>query len=131
MHGLNNKRKFTEEALKYISTIAGGDLRYAYNILETSSLSFLKDHLIDIDDIKELNYIPNSHSDLNDDQHYDTVSALQKSIRGSQVDAAIFLPELVLSNLLHMLGCFLHSRMLFLLLVQLILILVIKLNRQL
>lgn len=98
-NGLNNKRKFTEEALKYISTIAGGDLRYAYNILETSSLSFLKDHLIDIDDIKELNYIPNSHSDLNDDQHYDTVSALQKSIRGSQVDAAIFyLAKLLESN---------------------------------
>lgn len=87
--GLDNKRSYTKEALEYIATIAGGDLRYAYNILEASALSYLKDHTITLEDIKTMNYLPNSHSDLNDDQHYDTVSALQKSIRGSQVDAAI------------------------------------------
>lgn len=88
-NGLDNRRQFNDEALKLIAQIAGGDLRYAYNILEAAALSFLKNHLITEEDIKEMNYLPNSHADLNDDEHYDTVSAFQKSIRGSQVDAAL------------------------------------------
>ena len=31
--GLGNKRKFTDEALEYLSKISGGDLRFAYNQL--------------------------------------------------------------------------------------------------
>lgn len=41
-NGLNNSRSFSDEALNYISKIAGGDLRYGYNILESASLSYTK-----------------------------------------------------------------------------------------
>ena len=88
--GLNNKYKFTKEALEIIAKTSGGDLRYAYNILEATSLSFLEEHEITKEDVMSLNRIPNFYADKNEDEHYDSVSAFQKSIRGSEVDAAIY-----------------------------------------
>lgn len=88
--GLNSTREFSLDALKYIADISSGDLRFAYNQLEAIALSYLKDHLINLDDAKEVASIPNYFSDRDGDEHYNTVSALQKSIRGSQVDAALY-----------------------------------------
>ena len=88
--GLNGSRKFSEEAIDYLANISAGDLRFAYNQLEAIALSFTKTHLITLDDVKNIANVPNYYADLNEDEHYDTVSALQKSIRGSQVDAAIY-----------------------------------------
>ncbi len=88
--GLGNKRKFTDEALEYLSKISGGDLRFAYNQLEATGFSYPSSHLIDIDDVKSVVSIPNYLSDKDDDEHYNTVSAFQKSIRGSEIDAAIY-----------------------------------------
>lgn len=89
-NGLDSTRTFTDDALKLIANLSGGDLRFAYNLMETLALSFLKDHPITEDDVKSIRAVPNFLSDKNDDEHYDTVSGLQKSIRGSQVDAALF-----------------------------------------
>ncbi len=88
--GLNNSRKFSDDAIDYLASISAGDLRFAYNQLEAITLSFTKDHLITLQDAKDIANVPNYYADLNEDEHYDTVSALQKSIRGSQVDAAIY-----------------------------------------
>lgn len=88
--GLNGSRKFSDEAIDYLANISAGDLRFAYNQLEAIALSFTKTHLITLDDVKNIANVPNYYADLNEDEHYDTVSALQKSIRGSQVDAAIY-----------------------------------------
>ena len=97
--GLNNSRQFDEEALKVIARTSGGDLRYAYNLLEATSLSFSKDHLITVEDVLSINSIPNFYADKDENEHYDTVSAFQKSIRGSQVDAALYyLGKLIESN---------------------------------
>lgn len=97
-NGLNNSRSFSDEALNYISKIAGGDLRYGYNILESASLSYTKNHLITEEDINSLNFSSNTLMDKDEDEHYDTVSALQKSIRGSDVDAAILYLGKMLSS---------------------------------
>lgn len=88
--GLNNSRNFSNEALNLIAKASGGDLRYAYNMLESTALTFSRDHLITKEDVQDLGSIPNFLSDENGSEHYDTVSAFQKSIRGSQVDAAIY-----------------------------------------
>lgn len=88
--GLNNKKKFDPDALSYLANISGGDMRFAYNQLEAISLSFPSSHEITKEDISELGIAPNYLSDLDGDEHYDTVSALQKSIRGSEVDAALY-----------------------------------------
>ena len=77
-----------DDSLKYIATLSGGDMRYALNLLEISYYSS-KDHLVNINHIKEINSKPNIYIDMNEDGHYDMLSALQKSIRGSDVDASI------------------------------------------
>ena len=88
--GLDSLRTFDDNALKIIANQSGGDLRYAYNFLEAASLSFSKTHTITKDDITSISAIPNFYGDKNGDAHYDNVSAFQKSIRGSQIDAAIY-----------------------------------------
>ncbi|MCI1735506.1 MAG: AAA family ATPase [Bacilli bacterium] len=88
--GLDKKRQFEDGVFTYLAKIAGGDLRFAYNQLEAIALSYPSDHLITVAEAKEIATAPNYLADLNGDEHYDTVSALQKSIRGSEVDAAIY-----------------------------------------
>ncbi|MEG2322263.1 MAG: replication-associated recombination protein A [Bacilli bacterium] len=80
--------KIDNQAIKYIVKLSGGDLRYAYNILEMTY--YMANHTVTIDDIKNINSKPVFFSDKNDDAHYDVLSAFQKSIRGSDVNAAIY-----------------------------------------
>lgn len=88
--GLKGRRSFEENGLVYLSKISGGDLRFAYNQLEAISVSYPASHLITVEDVKSVVTIPNYLSDKDEDEHYDTVSAFQKSIRGSEIDAAIY-----------------------------------------
>ena len=76
------------DTLKYIASLSSGDLRYAYNILEVAFYTS-KDKTINIDDIKVISNKPNVFYDKNQDGHYDVLSAFQKSIRGSDVDASL------------------------------------------
>ncbi len=88
--GLDNRKKFSMDALTYLAKISSGDMRFAYNQLEAIALSYSKDHLITLEDAQEIANTPNYLADKDEDNHYDTVSAFQKSIRGSEVDAAIY-----------------------------------------
>lgn len=87
--GLNNKLKISEEALNYIAKQSNGDFRYALNYLEISSINY-KNKEVTLDDVKEIIRVPNSSIDDSDDGHYDAVSAMQKSIRGGDVNAALY-----------------------------------------
>lgn len=80
--------KIKTDALKYIATLAGGDMRFAYNLLEISYYS-TSDYNITIDVIKSINSKPVFFHDKNEDGHYDVISAFQKSIRGSDVNASL------------------------------------------
>lgn len=77
-----------KDSVKYISTVASGDLRYAYNLLELAYYSS-NDKVINIERLKELVNKPNFFHDKDSDGYYDSISAFQKSIRGSDVDAAL------------------------------------------
>ncbi len=88
--GLQGTRTFDDEGIEYLAKISGGDLRFAYNQLEAISLSYSKDHVITLDDCKEVAPYSNYYADQDEDEHYNTVSALQKSIRGSDPDAAVY-----------------------------------------
>lgn len=88
-NGLNNKIQIDDEGLEYIAKLTGGDLRYAYNFLEVVEMS-IKKTSINLDDLKAVLKVPNFQMDKDEDQHYDSVSALQKSIRGSDVDASLY-----------------------------------------
>ncbi len=80
--------KITEEALSYISNLASGDLRFALNLLEVCYYS-TEDKKITLDLVKTINSKPVFFHDANEDGHYDVLSAFQKSIRGSDVDASL------------------------------------------
>lgn len=81
--------KIDEESIKYIAKCSGGDLRYAYNLLELAYYS-TNDQIINIELLKKINNKPTSFYDNNEDGHYDVISAFQKSIRGSDVNAALY-----------------------------------------
>ena len=81
--------KIDEESINYIAKCSGGDLRYAYNLLELAYYS-TNDQIININLLKKINNKPTSFYDNNEDGHYDVISAFQKSIRGSDVNAALY-----------------------------------------
>ena len=76
-----------DESIDYIATLASGDMRFALNLLEVAYYS--SDKKITIDEIKKINNKPVFFHDKDGDGHYDVLSALQKSIRGSDVDASL------------------------------------------
>lgn len=80
--------KIDSEATNLIASLSSGDLRYAYNLLEVAYF-FNKDHIVNTDVIKDINSKPIFFHDNNEDGHYDVISALQKSIRGSDVNASL------------------------------------------
>ena len=86
-----------EDAKNYIATLSNGDLRFAYNFLEVA-YACSKD-IITIETLKTINDKPSIVIDKNDDGYYDTISALQKSIRGSDVNAALhYLAKLIVAD---------------------------------
>ena len=88
-NGLNNKISIDDESLMFISKNSGGDFRYALNCLEILSIANNTTN-IDLEYTKKILKTSNLQSDKNEDSHYDSVSALQKSIRGSDVQAALY-----------------------------------------
>lgn len=90
--------KIDNNTLKYIASLAKNDLRYAYNLLEVSYF-FNKDHIVTIDTIKSINSKEVFVSGADTSNHYDNLSALQKSIRGSDVNASLhYLARLIISE---------------------------------
>lgn len=79
----------SDEALEYIGEISQGDYRKAYNILELAINSQVKKvRVISSEYIESLGQ-SNMRADSSGDEFYNLLSALQKSIRGSDPDAAI------------------------------------------
>lgn len=77
-----------DEAIEFIANLSSGDLRYAYNMLEVAYYS-ATNHTINKDFLKTINNKPSFFHDKNEDGYYDVLSAFQKSIRGSDVNAAL------------------------------------------
>lgn len=92
----------SEDSLKLLAQISGGDGRNALNILEIAVLSSeSKDDEIVIreEDIKNSVIRPIISYDKNSDEHYDTISAFIKSMRGSDPDAALlYLTKMILAG---------------------------------
>ena len=81
--------KIDDNCLNIISSSSNGDVRSALNLLEMAYYSST-DHIITEDVLKSINAKPIIYIDKNDDNYYNSISALQKSIRGSDVDAAVY-----------------------------------------
>lgn len=89
IQGLNNNFKIDELVFNKIAKISCGDIRYAYNCLEICSVISNNNH-ITIEDFENANFNTNHQFDKGEDQYYDTLSGLQKSIRGSDVNGAMY-----------------------------------------
>ncbi len=82
-----------EEVPHLIGTFAGGDVRKAMNICElcvTAATPSEEGHLITARTVKQLTGNSALRYDRTGDEHYDCISAFQKSMRGSDVDAALY-----------------------------------------
>jgi putative ATPase len=84
----------SEEALHHLVTISNGDARVALNALEMAAFATLPDkdgsRSIDLSAIEEALQHRALLYDKSGDQHYDLISALHKSLRGSDPDAALY-----------------------------------------
>ena len=87
--GLNNSCTISDEALSLIAEVANGDIRFALNVLELSSF-ICQNNKIEVEDVREQCKVANQRTFASEDGHYDLLSALQKSIRGSDVNGALY-----------------------------------------
>lgn len=77
-----------DDAYVAMAKISSGDFRNAINLLDIAT-SCSSDNHVTLELLKTINSKPVFFHDKNEDGHYDVLSAFQKSIRGSDVDAAM------------------------------------------
>ncbi len=81
----NAEKTVTDELCDYISPCSRGDVRHSIVLFENAYHA--ADQALSREDVDSFD---TSVSGFNDDTHYDLLSCLQKSIRGSDPDAAVF-----------------------------------------
>jgi len=88
------KITLSEETLHHLVTMSNGDARVALSALEMAAFATLADsegqRLIDLPAVEEALQHRALLYDKSGDQHYDLISALHKSLRGSDPDAALY-----------------------------------------
>lgn len=89
--GLNGAVTITAEARAHLLRLAGGDARRALTALEAAAGAVTADGAseITLPDLERAIDTAAVRYDRDGDQHYDVISAFIKSIRGSDVDAAL------------------------------------------
>ncbi len=84
--GLNGSVTVTEQAMEHLVRLCGGDARRALTALEAAAGL---GGTIDVEEVERAVQQAMVRYDRAGDQHYDVISAFIKSIRGSDVDAAL------------------------------------------
>lgn len=79
-----------QKVLVDLAGLSDGDLRRALNALEVIALSLDEGASITEDDISIFAQERRIRYDADEDEHYDTISAYIKSVRGSDPDAAMY-----------------------------------------
>lgn len=102
VHALKNKENglgymkivLSDDAMAHLCRVAAGDVRKALNALELAVMTADKNDqgeiIIDLEVAQECIQTKALQYDKKGDNHYDTISAFIKSIRGSDPDAALF-----------------------------------------
>jgi putative ATPase len=98
-NGLGNlKKKIDKEAKELLIRLSGGDARIMLNALEIAANSY-KDTTITPEIVKEVFQTKSAGLyDKKADEHYNIISAFIKSMRGSDVDAALYYMMRMLEN---------------------------------
>ncbi|MCZ7541268.1 MAG: AAA family ATPase [Anaerolineae bacterium] len=86
--------RLTDEAAQHLARVAGGDARSALNALELAAKTTPPGPggaiLVDLEVAEESIQRRAVRYDKSGDEHYDTISAFIKSVRGSDPDAALY-----------------------------------------
>jgi len=85
----DEKLTLDPDALDLLVNLANGDARFALNTLELASVGAI-DRVIGREQVFEATSQRAGSYDRAGDAHFDTISALHKSIRGSDPDAALY-----------------------------------------
>ena len=85
---INKDFSLTTDAIDYIATCANGEGRSTINMVEAIYFASPNKE-ITVDEVKDIIMKPSLDYDKNGDGYYDTLSGLHKSIRGSDVNAAM------------------------------------------
>src|SRR6185436_3352275 len=88
--GLAGKARLSQEAEDGLVAVSNGDARVALNALELANDATGGDREITLADIREALQRRSLLYDRAGDQHYDTISAFIKSVRGSDPDASLY-----------------------------------------
>ena len=88
--GLAGRARLAPEAEDALVAVSNGDARVALNALELAFDATGGDREISLDDVREALQRRSLLYDRAGDQHYDTISAFIKSVRGSDPDAALY-----------------------------------------
>ncbi len=92
----NDNKRVDDGILKSIAYACAGDVRMCIGVLENAF--YISDREITEDNLRALLPAVVGHFDRDGDVHYDHLSCLQKSIRGSDPDAAIFYLAKILAS---------------------------------
>jgi putative ATPase len=88
--GLGGRARLAKEAEDGLVAVSNGDARVALNALELAADATGGDREITLEDIREAMQRRSLLYDRAGDQHYDTISAFIKSVRGSDPDASLY-----------------------------------------
>ena len=91
-----DNKSVDNDCLLHIASVCGGDVRMAMGVLENAF--YISGEQISEKEISDLLPSLAGHYDRGGDVHYDLLSCLQKSIRGSDPDAAIFYLAKILAS---------------------------------
>ncbi|MGB3307537.1 MAG: replication-associated recombination protein A [Thermomicrobiales bacterium] len=86
----NDELTVDDDALDLLANMANGDARFALNTLELASAGVDDDRRITESLVQEAAQRRAATYDKGGDDHYDAISALHKTLRGSDADAAIY-----------------------------------------
>lgn len=92
----NDNKTASDGILRNIAASCGGDVRMSIGVIENAY--YISGQVIDSNSINALLPSTIGHFDRDGDVHYDLLSCLQKSIRGSDPDAAIFYLARILAS---------------------------------
>jgi putative ATPase len=87
--GFDGKVELSPKAFDFIAHISDGDARVALNALELSSLAS-HETLIDLETVEHVVQKKALRYDKSGEEHYNLISALHKSLRGSDPDAGLY-----------------------------------------
>ena len=88
----NSSLGMSDGAKRRLFFASGGDARVLLSTLEQAALraSQKGERILEVEDVEEAAQFTSSHYDRSGEQHYDFISALHKSIRNSNPDAALY-----------------------------------------